>query len=359
MTDINALKILAFTNGTASHKWRLSPIAKRINENTPHQMLVVPFGQWNDSTQGADLIIIEMLTAPKLVDLCHKDGAKVIFETDDAFIDTYGKERKNLQHMGPDWRKNAIETIDNCDAITLTNWYLKENQARFTKKPIHILPNYVDLNWYGADKLKIQRNTDEVRIGWFGSKGHFEDMKMVIPAIKNVLAKYPEAKFVYCGFGGASSDRLVTEVGWGEDVFKEIPRHRREFVIAVPEEFWPIKHQMLDFDIGIAPLIDDPFNHCKSQIKWMEYAMLHTPCVVSPTVYTEHPYAKGKSTVTHGKDAFVANTTEEWEIYLSKLVEDAKLRRKMGEKARANVLKDWNIDNHWTKWLEVYKSVFK
>jgi len=207
------------------------------------------------------------------------------------------------------------------------------------------------------DDLKIVRNTDEVRIGWFGSKGHYEDLRMIVPAIKRVLDQFPNAKFVYSGFGGMSSDRLVTEVGWGEDVFKEIDRSRREFVIAVPEDLWPMKHRVLDFDIGIAPLIDDPFNHCKTAIKWMEYAMLDTPCVLSPTVYGEHPIKKDFSIVEHGKTGFIANTEDEWVEYLSRLVRGINLRTKIGQAAKRKVVEKWNIDNHWQKWVEVYQSV--
>lgn len=354
----DSLKIIAFTNGTASHRWRLTSIAERVNKNSPHQMLVVPYQAWKEDTMGADIIILEMLTAPKMVEFCQKQGAKVIFEVDDAFIDTYTRdERKNLQHMGDGWRENAIKTVGMCDALTVTNYYLAENMAKHTDKPIHILPNYIDLNWYGSEDLNIVRNTNEVRIGWFGSKGHYEDLRMIVHALKRVLDKYPEAKFVYSGFGGMSSDRLVTEVGWGEDVFKELPRNRREFVIAVHEDLWPMKHRVLDFDIGIAPLIDDPFNHCKTPIKWMEYSLLDTATVVSPTVYGEHPIKKDYSIVEHGKTGFIADTEDEWVEYLSKLIESKKLRTSMAKKAKQKVLKKWNIDNHWQKWVEVYQSV--
>jgi glycosyltransferase involved in cell wall biosynthesis len=352
-----SLKILAFTNGTASHRWRLSNIAERINHLTPHEMFVASFDKWSGSTLGADIVILEMLTAPKMVEACQQQGAKVIFEADDAFIDTYGKDRKNLQQMGAGWRENAIKTVELCDMLTVTNTYLRDNYARFTNKPIHILPNYMDTKWYPQNKLRIDRNTDEVRIGWFGSKGHYEDLRMMVPALKNVLEKYPQAKFVYCGFGGMSSDRLVTSVGWGEDVFSEIPRNRREFVIAVHEDLWPIKHQTLDFDIGIAPLIDDPFNHCKTNIKWQEYAMNETPCVASKPVYGEHPFSPSKSSITHGKNGFIATTQEEWEQYLGQLIESAGLRKKMGKAAKEKVLADWNIDRHCNKWVALYESV--
>lgn len=353
------INILAFTNDTASPKWRFDGIARHFNLETQHAMYVTSHKNWNGKTMGADIVILELLTAPEMVKTCQAKGAKVVFEADDAFIDTYTEEeRKNLQHMNPKWREQAIETIKLCDALTVTNHYLKENFARYTDKPIYILPNYVDLDWYGKPgRLPIERATDEIRIGWFGSKGHYEDLRMVVNAIKRVIDKYPQAKFIYMGYGGFSSDRKSTEVGWGEDVFHEIPRSRREFFRPVDADLWPEKLRLLDLDLGLAPLVDDPFNHCKSPIKWMEYAMAGVPAVVSPTVYAEHPEEKNGSVVTHGSTAFVANTEDEWFEYISRLVEDARVRKAMADEALAEVERRWYLSKNLTRFEKVYRNI--
>lgn len=336
-----------FTNETASPKWRINGIADRANQQTPHGIYVIPWRAWNNRLpEGTNLVIMELLTSEGMVEKCHELGAKVIWEADDALLDTYGKERKNLMHLGEGHREATIKTLQTVDAITVTNERLKENYARFTDKPIYILPNYIDFNWYGTEDLNIERNSDEVRIGWFGSKGHLEDLEMITPALNEVLEKYPQAKFVYCGFGGMSSDKKMTRIGWGEDVFKDIPRDRREFHIGIKEEFWPMKHRFLDFDIGIAPLVEDEFNWNKTPIKWMEYGILGTPSVCSPTLYGDY--------IEHKKDGFIATDHEDWVTYLSQLVEDAKLRKRIGAAAKAKMQNEYNLDNHWQEWLEVY-----
>ncbi len=146
-----------------------------------------------------------------------------------------------------------------------------------------------------------------------------------------------------------SSEKLATEVGWGEDVFKEIPRHRREFYQAVKPYQWPIKHAALDLDIGIAPLIDDYFNWCKTPIKWMEYGTLKTPAVVSKVLYGDY--------VKDGKDAMVAETEDQWFEKLSLLIEDADLRKKMGKEAYHTVDKDFNLNKKWTMFEDVYTDI--
>lgn len=359
MTREKSLNILCFTNDTTSHKWRFEGIARHFNENTPHAMYLTSHKSWNGKTMGADIVILQMLTSPAMVQACKDQGAIVVFEADDAYLDTYTRQdRKNLQHLHEEWKAAAIETVKQCDAVTVTNRYLKENFARYTDKPIYILPNYVDFEWYGKEsRLPIRRATEEIRIGWFGSKGHYEDLRMVVNAIKRVIEKYPTTKFVYMGYGGMSSDKKSTEVGWGEDVFHEIPRGRREFYRGVDADYWPTKHRMIDLDIGLAPLVDDFFNHCKSHIKWMEYALTGVPAVVSPTVYAEHPETEGLSVVEHGKTAFVATTEDEWFEYICKLVEDVELRKQMAEAAKEEVMKSWDLEDHLTRFEKVYKQI--
>lgn len=343
------LKILVFTNGTVSPRWRFEGQAKRINELTPHEMFVTSHDLWNGDIIGANLVILEMLTGEKIVEECHAQGAKVIYDADDAVIDSYGRERKNLQHIGPNWAASSKKTVAACDALTVSNQTLKENYGRFTDKPIYINEFMMDFDWYGKDLLLTQRTTNEIRLGWFGSKGHLEDLQMILPAVKKVLEKYPNVKFVYCGFGGMSSDRLLTEVGWGEDVFKDIPRERREFVIGVPGDFWPMKHRFLDLDIGISPLINDYFNSCKTYTKWLEYSALGTPGVYSPLVYDR--------VIQHGKTGFIAKNEDEWVDYLSQLIENKTLRKKIGDAARRKVQKDFDLDKKWQWELEIYKKM--
>lgn len=349
-TEDKVINGVFFGNGTASHFWRIDGVANRMNQRTPHAMYVTTWQKWNNKLpEGTNLVILEMLASPDIVKTCHDQGAKVIWEADDAMLDSYGDERKNLQKVAGQHKNITIQVLNEVDAITVTTQILKDNYARFTDKPIYVLPNYVDYDLYGEDELLIKRTTDEIRIGWFGSQGHLEDLKDVVPALKIVLEKYPNVKFVYCGFGGMSSDKKITEIGWGEDVFKELPREKREFYIGVREDYWPVKHRTLDFDIGICPLIDDEFNWCKSHIKWMEYGVLGIPAVVSPVLYKDY--------VTDGENALIARNTDEWVKHLSALIEDKELRNRIGKSAQETVKREHNLEDHWETFLDVFNEV--
>ena len=345
------IKALFFTNSTASHIWRADGIARRMNERTEHEMAVTTHDQWNNDTIGANIVIMEMLTSHAMVETCKNMGAKVIYEADDVVIDAYGRERKNLMHIDKNFRSSAIETIRKCDAVTVATEAMKENYARFTDAPIYVLPILMDYQFYGIPEVieMPERNTDEIRIGWFGGKGHFEDLKMVLPAIKEVLERDKRVKFIYCGYGGMESDSLAMQAQWGEDVFKDIPRERREFVPGAPEDWWAHKHRFLDLDIGIAPLVDDYFSNSKCPTKWLEYSVFKTPAVCSKPVYSK--------VVKNGKTGLIANTTEEWKNHLLALVKDPILRQKIGTAASEDVRENHNLEDRWEEWVDTYQEI--
>lgn len=73
------------------------------------------------------------------------------------------------------------------------------------------------------------------------------------------------------------------------------------------------------------------FCEAKSELKFFEAGIVGVPTVASAT----RPYAEA---ITDGVDGFVASGDEEWFLKLSRLVEDEKLRKEMGEKARQTAL---------------------
>jgi len=346
------LRILAFTNGTASHVWRFDPLVRRFNKRTKHQMFVTTHDNWNGEIVGANLIILEMIAGHHIVQTCRNMGAKIIYEADDATVDTYGKDRQNLQHIGEKSRSTSLQTIRQCDALTVTTQELADNYARFTDKPIYVLPILMDYEYYqeAIDKKPPRRNTDEVRIGWFGSRGHLEDLKMMLPALEKVMNKYKNARLVYAGYGGVKTDSLAHKAIHGNvDVFDKIPDEQKEFYSSTEEYLWPLKHRTLDIDIGLCPLIDDEFNRSKCPTKWFEFSVLETASICSPTVY-------GK-VVKQGKTGLLADTVDDWEKSLSLLIEDKNLRTRLGRAAVEDVRKNYNIESEWRKWEKVYLEV--
>jgi glycosyltransferase involved in cell wall biosynthesis/tetratricopeptide (TPR) repeat protein len=85
-------------------------------------------------------------------------------------------------------------------------------------------------------------------------------------------------------------------------------------------------------DVNIAVLKDGLLSDCKSEIKWLEAAMLGIPSVVSPTgTYRE--------TVRDGETGLLASDPLEWFTALDRLVRDPAARQAIGDAARKGALK--------------------
>ena len=81
------------------------------------------------------------------------------------------------------------------------------------------------------------------------------------------------------------------------------------------------KLQKIDFDIGVAPLIDNEFNRCKSNLRWLEWSALGVPTVASRVV----PFQCIRPNI----DGYLAKNEKEWYTNLRALIEIPKLRERI------------------------------
>jgi glycosyltransferase involved in cell wall biosynthesis len=80
--------------------------------------------------------------------------------------------------------------------------------------------------------------------------------------------------------------------------------------------------------IGLAPLLDTPFNRCKSPIKAIDYAALGLAVVASDTAVYRGSIADGSA------GQLVANTPAAWYAALTWLMRNWDLRRGMAHQSR-------------------------
>lgn len=335
------MNIIAFSNSTGSAQWRLQGPANYINARTDHEFAVIPSKDWDEAAwiEGTDLLVAQMWMNPKAIDFIHSKGCPVVYEADDIMVGVDDLKRTNLMDM-TNYTEKSIETFNKADAITVTTPSLAEHYRQFNPN-VKVLPNYMDYMWWG-EPLEI-RNYNQIRIGWMGSITHKEDLEMIEPVIGAITEKYPQVKFIFCGYGGKV--RL-----YGDELFLNVPPIKKEYYQGVSLEYWPAKSKTLGLDIGIAPLVEDRFNAGKSPIKYFEYSANLVPGVYSDTVVYH-------DAVKHGQTGYLAKTTDDWVKYLSKLVEDETHRKKMAVKAYKDVFNNFNLSDHFQEWTDFYQGV--
>ena len=125
----------------------------------------------------------------------------------------------------------------------------------------------------------IASETGRLRIAYLGSRSHQRDMRIVAGRLARLLRRRPDIE-------------LFTTLDPG-NVFKRAEVR----CFRIPTLRWPEHRQFVcafSADIGLNPLVDTPFNRCRSVNKFVEYDLLgavclHSRSVISPDERLEMP----------------------------------------------------------------------
>lgn len=177
---------------------------------------------------------------------------------------------------------------------------------------------------------KLSSSSDRLRIGWGGSLSHAGDFPSKLThVIKHCQKKY-DAQFVWIGY------RLTDIPG---DIL--VPP-------APMPDYLDVLHNA-QLDIAVAPLENNFFNDCKSNLKFLEYSASYIPTVASSS--TEYA-----NTITHGDTGFVVKH-KEWGEYLEYLCENEYARKDIGINARNFVEHNYNWEVNSNKHISIYREI--
>jgi len=285
---------------------------------------------------------------------------KLVMDCDDLFLEVdpgnpakkkLGREKMNRENK----RAMLAVNMSFCDALTVSTLPLKEKLAEHIFNvhgvdiPIFVVPNANDITEWNFPKAK----ENGVIIGYSGGLSHNDDFDMVLPALKTIMEKYPEVRLQLIGQMDIAKARKVFG-RWEQSVRARIllmnaTKTQPEYPKYLSEQPWTI---------GIAPLIDSPFNQCKSSIKFFEYSALKIP-VIASRVYPYYKDVLGIPTIEHGETGLLCETVEDWVKNLSLLIEDEKLRNKLAENAYAHIVKNWQYKDQKKNIIDVVNKIVK
>lgn len=186
---------------------------------------------------------------------------------------------------------------------------------------IRVVENRLPLPWWGAVKAQ-RRQGQRPRVGWGGGSGHRGDLELIADVVRELA---DEVEWVLLGM---CPDKLRPYV--------------HEFHPGVAIEDYPARLAGLDLDLALAPLEDNLFNRCKSNLRLLEYGACGYPVVCSDVT----PY-RGDLPVTRVKPRF-----RDWVEAIRMHTQDLDAAARAGDALRAAVHRDWMLDDaHAALWL--------
>jgi len=104
------------------------------------------------------------------------------------------------------------------------------------------------------------------------------------------------------------------------------------------------------FDVGLMPLQDNPFEGGKCGLKVIQYMGCGVPAVVSPVGVNEQ-------IVVDGQTGFHCRSPRDWVERLRLLIRDQDLRHKMGAAARARVEEHYSLQSLLPQMVRLFERV--
>jgi len=242
---------------------------------------------------------------------CLSRTIPILIDYDDAQFHRYDSDPSFLVRIILGRKIDAL--MAKATVVVSGNAYIAQRAMVAGANRIVQLPTVVDLARYPI--LPTQRRDGQMlTIGWIGTSITAKYLAPVLPQLLAAAEKH-NARIMIVGaiasdFGGKLLDRIET-YEWSEAT-----------EVALIEQF----------DIGIMPLPDSPFERGKCAYKLIQYMACAKPVIASPV-------GANIDVVTHGDDGLLASSPQEWEAYLDRLCENGSvdLRREMGQRGRAKV----------------------
>ena len=240
-------------------------------------------------------------------------GLPVFFDVDDLIFDSEyinlvldtSDEQYESEIVWDHWFAHVGRlgaTLRACDAVIVTNQFLADRVKAFAPHlPTSIVPNFlnqaqqeVSRELYAAKKNSGWARDGKVLVGYFsGTPTHNRDFKIVANALTSLLDDNPDVSVRVVGFLEPTGPLL---------------RHRDRIEFHPQQDFLNLQRLVSEVEVNIAPLQDNPFSNCKSELKYFEAAAVGTLTVASPTFAF-------RNAIRDGENGFLANA-QEWDSRL-------------------------------------------
>lgn len=211
-----------------------------------------------------DIIVVQRQFTDQQISAIQRyrqfSSAKIISDLDDYLINL-PMLNAHKQHMPKNILRKMRESASLCDSVVVSTEPLKAALADL-HVDIKVIPNYLPMNWWGKMAPREAFNgRSKPRVGWAGGISHRGDLRLITDVVK-ILAD--RVDWVFFGMQPEGLESFVTEYHPGVEI-----------------NAYPAKLASLNLDLALAPLENNLFNECKSNLRLMEFGICGYPVIAT------------------------------------------------------------------------------
>ena len=277
----------------------------------------------------------------------HRNGGTLVNDLDDLVFDPAAVQYIHSPDFADLVRRSLYledvhrfrQTLDLCDHVIVSSDYLAD-RVRQLGKPASVHRNAFSFEMQalaGTAEPSSNRKSGKLVVGYAsGTPTHDQDFASIKPALLHILQQNPKTELWLVG-------RLDPGKDWGaaQDRVKQI-----DFV-----PWRKLPEIQINFDINLAPLqTDNPFGQSKSEIKYVEAALLSVPTIASPS--DSYQYA-----IQPDQTGYLPASTQEWQACLEELINHREQRSAVGRNACQDVRNRYHPSLRATQLVEILNCV--
>lgn len=259
-----------------------------------------------------------------MLSLVRKRARKIVYDFDDSVMyrnstagSPYSKTR--MRHFG--------DMVKASDHVIAGNHFLMEQTLPFNTN-VTVIPTALNAARYIPKDYGQAK--ERVTLGWIGDHGSIHYMEKMKPVFEEIGKRHPDAELsIVCDIFIDCENIPVIKKTWSQET--EIADLR-------------------DMDIGLMPLMNDPWSEGKCGLKILQYFGVAVPAICTPV-------GMNRDVVKDGLNGFYANSPEDWIEKISVLIKDAPLRKEMGARGRDIVMKGYTIEACAPRFTDIIRNV--
>ena len=222
-----------------------------------------------------------------------------------------------------------------CDVTTSTNQFLADKLFEVSNKPSFVIPN--SLNTSQIEASAKNKKSEIFSIGYFsGSSTHTEDLALITESLVKFLKKHNETKLF-----------LINNINLPE----ELKKYSSQIIQKSEVDYIKLQDYYASVSVNLAPLVENDFTNCKSELKFFEAAIAETTTLASPTFAF-------KNSIIDSKTGFLC-TGDEWYDRLEYLYSHPEENRKIARAAKKYCLEHYYGEKILKTIEDVYDEILK
>lgn len=248
---------------------------------------------------------------------------KIIYDFDDAiWIPNFSEANSFFSFLKG--YGNVHKICSYAYKISCGNEYLCDYAKQFNSNVVY---NPTTIDTYNYHNRVKDQSGEEFVIGWTGSHSTIRYIGEIVPVIAKLEKKY---KFTF---------RVISD-------FK--PEFELESLEYVKWKKESEINDLLGFNIGIMPLVNDKWANGKCGFKALQYMSLGIPALVSPV-------GVNSRIVNHGLNGFICDTPQEWENAIETLLKNREILGEMSKETRKKIIDHYSVESNSDNFIGLFQ----